>query len=275
MEEPFFTDIHSHFLYGVDDGSRDLRQSLGMLDQARSVGIKQLIATPHATELMNHEVSQQFLDHFNTLQQAVRKSGLDVEVYLGSELFFTERIYDWLDYPWATLNNNKKYILFEIPLYDLPDRVGDFIFQSRLQGLTPILAHPERYIYLHDKLDTLFSWYRQGCLMQMNGGSLIGQFGDTIAELTKTLLKAGLYNLAGSDAHNEEYRNYHVLRKAFDVTGEIISQEKARELFIDNTDKALHGQLIIQEPLNEDILKAGEGRLKTVMKHIRSRFYKK
>jgi len=254
MKQSFFTDIHSHFIFAIDDGAENQERSLCMLEQAADCNIRQLVATPHITDLMDDHISEHIQKNFNQLKKEIAKRKIELDIYLGSELFYCDQIESWLQNPWATINNNRTYLLFELPLFDLPDKVGDFIFQCKLNGLTPILAHPERYIYLQKNLDYLLNWRQQGCLMQMNAGSLTGQFGEEVESFTKRLIEANFFSLASSDAHNVEGRNFKVLVKAYEIAKDILSTEDVNKLFIENTNNAVKGNPIDPAALNEDVL---------------------
>lgn len=254
MTRSFFTDIHSHFVFGIDDGAANAEQSWQMLEQAVACNIGQLLATPHITDLTNPDLLERLQRHFQQLREQISLKALPLQIFLGAELFYNDRIFGWLEFPWATLNNNRLYFLFELPLFDLPDRVSDFIFQSRLKGYFPILAHPERYIYLQKNIKQLLAWHQQGCLMQMNAGSLTGQFGREVETLTKRLLEAHFFSFVASDAHNSEGRSFKVLEKAYEIAKGIISIEKANDLFIANPDHAVKGLPVIQDPLIEEAL---------------------
>lgn len=255
MTYPPFIDIHTHVLYGVDDGAKDRDQSQKMLEQALQQGITQLVITPHITDLSARPIIERILDHFQQLQQMVSGQKLPLQLFSGAELFYNERIFDWLIEPWATINNNGKYFLFELPLFDFPKGVSEFIFQAKLKGITPILAHPERYIYLHKNMEKLISWHQQGCLMQMNAGSLTGHFGDEVAEFSRHLLEFRFYDLVASDAHNTEVRNFKVLPKAYEIANSILPVETCQLLFSTNPGKAITGEPIHQYTLKEDLIR--------------------
>ncbi len=237
-----FTDIHSHFLFSVDDGAQTELQSLDMLQQAAEQKITHLLATPHATDLTTEAVSERFLDNFKKIQDLIAEGNIGIKISLASELYFSPHIYDWIKYPWATFNNNRKYLLFELPLFEMPREVKEFIFQCRLEGITPILAHPERYSYMNKNVEVLFDWYHQGCLMQINAGSITGQFGSRAEKLSAKLIQARLAHFVASDAHETEYRNYKQLPKAREILSERIAPEYLDELFSINPQKALDGQ---------------------------------
>lgn len=250
-------DIHAHFLNGVDDGSQSLEQSLAMIKQAEANGISFLAATPHATDMTNDALSQLFLDTFARLQREVQRAKIQVDIVLGAELFFSPHIYEWFRYPWATFNNNKKYLLFELPLYELPGGVSDFIFQCRLKGLTPILAHPERYHYMHKMERKLLEWHRQGCLLQTNAGSVTGQFGQKVQSFARRLLKAHLVHFIASDAHDEKYRSYELMPQAREITLKFLPEWYVDQLFKENPQKALAGAPLQPPAVNTHELTSG------------------
>lgn len=240
-EQTRFTDIHSHFLFSVDDGSKNKLESLNMLQQATEQNISHLLATPHATDLTTEAVSERFLDHFKKLQDLIAGDNIGIKISLASELYFSPKIYDWIKYPWATFDNNRKYLLFELPLFEMPREVKEFIFQCKLEGITPILAHPERYSYMSKNVEVLFEWHRQGCLMQINAGSITGQFGSRAEKLALQLIQARLAHFVASDAHETEYRNYKQLPKAREVLAAQIPKDYLNELFSENPQNALDG----------------------------------
>lgn len=252
-----FTDIHSHYIFSVDDGAKSIEQSIEMIKQAAASNIDHLLATPHATDLTNRKISSRILKHFAEVKTKAKEEQIAVQLSLGSEIFFHQRVSDLYEYPWFTFNNNKKYLLFELPLYDMPEKVGDFIFKCRLKGLRPVLAHPERYLYLHDKIETLLSWHRQGCLMQMNAGSLLGQFGQKIADKAKIWLEASFYGFIASDAHELKFRNYETLPAAYKVAGDIIGTNELNEIFYENPQKAINGYVIVQTEADEQSMTKG------------------
>lgn len=256
MTENFYsiTDIHSHFLFAVDDGAENQVRSLNMLFQAVELKITHLLATPHATDLTTEEIGNRFIEHFGMLQSLIEQEKLDIKISLASELYFSSKIYDWMKYPWATFNNNRKYLLFELPLFEMPQQVKDFIFQCRLEGITPILAHPERYSYMNKNISVLIDWRRQGCMMQVNAGSVTGQFGARAQKTAIKLIQAGMINFIASDAHEPDYRNYKQLIKAREILAVDFEDAYLNELFSVNPHKAIEGQPIESSGVDERLL---------------------
>ncbi len=267
-----FIDLHSHFVFGLDDGARSLDESLAMLEQAAENGIEHLLATPHATELTDDRFSEQVLRQFGLVQEEARKKGIPVRLSLAAELFFSRRLMEWLRYPWATFANNQKYLLFELPLFDLPDGVGEFIFECRLKGITPILAHPERYLYLHKKLDKLFSFFQQGCLIQINAGSIVGQFGQAVQEMALRFVKANFVHFIASDAHETKQRNYKVLLRSYEELQKTVDDATLNMWFYENPAKALQGSLIEAGEVDEAAFNSKKSPMKKWVKLLKNRF---
>ncbi|MEJ2053558.1 MAG: hypothetical protein P8X42_06525 [Calditrichaceae bacterium] len=254
MKNNYFTDIHNHIVFSVDDGAESLDNALLMVEQALECRIRHLAATPHITDLTDEAIVAGIQANFAELNEAVQKRELPVHLYLAAELIYNDQIYKWIKQDWVSLSRDGTYFLFELPLFDLPNGVGEFIFQTKLKGIQPILAHPERYIYLHGQMDKLIRWRQQGCLMQMNAGSLTGQFGGEVLSFSKKLLEADFYSFVASDAHDLSSRNFKVLPKAYEIAYELTSAEKADELFTINPQKALKGESISQQLLNEQLM---------------------
>ncbi len=272
MTDPKFIDIHSHILYNVDDGSKSEKMSLQMLEQAVKANIAQLVATPHANDLTQKKQSERFIERFEHLQLTIEKHQLPVKLLLGSELFFGPGIETLLEAPWATFNNNRKYLLFELPLYEMPKDVEHFIFERHLEGITPILAHPERYSYLHKRLDKLVAWHHQGCLMQINAGSIVGQFGERVSSVARRLIKAGLAQFVASDAHDPEYRNYKVLGKAAEQMLEYVPQEHIEWLVYKNPLSAIRGKSIDPFEIDESRLEEDWKSVTRLWNQVKKRF---
>ncbi len=272
MSGPKFIDIHSHILYNVDDGSKSEKMSLKMLEQAVNANIVQLVATPHANDLTQKKQGDLFIKRFEHLQLLIEKHRLPIKLLLGSELFFGAGIETLLQARWATFGNNRKYLLFELPLYEMPKDVEHFIFERHLEGITPILAHPERYSYLHKRLDKLVDWHHQGCLMQINAGSIMGQFGERVSSVARRLIKSGLAQFVASDAHDPEYRNYEVLGQAADRMLEYLPQDSIEWLVYKNPLKVIQGASIepfeIDESQLEDDWKSVAGLWNQVKKRL-------
>jgi protein-tyrosine phosphatase len=126
-------DLHSHFLYGVDDGARNSDIALQMLLQADSVGISKLLATPHVNELTTPENAHLIKETFHSIYQIIKKAGIPIEIKLGGEVNLISVNLDLEEYEWVLIGNEQKYILVETPFQSLPDRYSEILFNLRLK----------------------------------------------------------------------------------------------------------------------------------------------
>jgi len=243
-----------------------------MLRMADDLNIEYLVATPHTTDMYTEEIAEAIQRRFKEVNALIGENSLRVQIFLAAELFYTESIEKWLSDSWTTFNGNGKYFLFELPMFRRPEGVGDFIFRCRLKGLTPVMAHPERYIYLQDEMDTLLTWYHQGCLMQMNAGSLIGHFGSEVNGFARKLLAMKFYQIVASDAHNTNSRSYEAVVKARAAAAELLSEEELDRIFYVNPDHLIHGRTIVPSALDEDRFNKKWSGIFNTIKRLRRKF---
>lgn len=249
-------DLHSHFLYGVDDGARTSDTTVQMLAQAESVGISKLLATPHVNELTTPVIAHQIKETFHAIFQLMRKAGISIRIQLAGEVNLLSTSLDLTEYDWVLIGSKNKYILVETPFQSLPDRYSEILFDLRLKKITPILAHPERNIKLQNEPTQLINWINQGCLVQVDAGSITGQFGRKCQRFAERLLHARAVHVVGSDAHESRERNYHVLEDAFKVVEAEVDNSYAQFLFEQNPGKIWDGEKIEETSIDETTLHA-------------------
>lgn len=235
-------DIHSHFLYGIDDGAKDFSQTQNMIQQAVEVGITDLIATPHFNEFISSEYLENINNRFNEINNYILESKIDLQIHLGSEILLDSKLLSWQEDRNFLIGTNKDYLLFELPHFIKSDEISNIIFELKLNKITPILAHPERSIEIQESPEQLIKWINQGCIMQMNAGSLLGQFGKRCESFAKKLLDSGVIHLFASDAHEPKHRNYEIVKEAKKYISENYDERFAEILFIENPMNILHSK---------------------------------
>ncbi len=191
-----FTDWHSHILPGVDDGIQKMEDSLAVLKQYEDLGVTTVWLTPHIMEEVPN-VPARLRERFQQLQEEYKgpiRLNLSAENMLDS--LFEERV---ARNELLTYGSNGDHILIETSYVNPPMGMEEMIYSVMSMGLTPVLAHPERYRYM-DKKDYAH-WKERGLLFQTNIMSLLGLYGETAREKGAWLLKEGLVDLAGSDLH--------------------------------------------------------------------------
>jgi protein-tyrosine phosphatase len=230
-------DIHSHFLYGIDDGAKDISQTKKMLDQAIEVGITDLVSTPHFNEFISPNYFENINNVFNEISKYISDNQLNLKIHSGSEILQDPKILDWSEFTDFLIGKNKNYFLFELPHFFEFSKISETIFDLKIKKITPILAHPERSVKIQESPEILIQWINQGCVMQMNAGSILGQFGKKCKATAKRFLDSGVIQLFASDAHEPKRRNYLALKEA-------------KEYIVQNYDEQFANILFVQNPAN-------------------------
>ncbi len=240
-------DIHAHVLPGVDDGPGNFYESLEILRGGILEGIHGVVCTSHVMENLTPELEKKFMEKFLKLKELAAKEGLGISLWLASELMSTAN-FDFHS-PIATFNNNGKYLLIELPMAQMPSGVGEIFFQLNLEGIHPILAHPERNTVIMQKPQVIYEFINRGVLMQINSGSITGVFGKRPKDTAMLMLEHNLVHFVASDCHNPASRPMS-LKRSFSVVQDKFGKKRAEDLFIKNPAKAVAGEEIdIGEPM--------------------------
>lgn len=213
------TDLHSHIIYGVDDGSSSLEESIEILKKLKQVGFDNVIMTPHYIDGSNYSSENvEKLEKLEILRQEVKKHNIDINLYLGNEVFINDHIADGIKNGSIYPLNNTEYVLFELPFHNRIISLYDIIFEMKVQGYIPVLAHPERYVYFQDNYDLVDELREEGLLFQCNFASILGYYGKGSQKLLKYMLKKGYVDFFGTDIHhaNNAYTtdNFQKIEKA-------------------------------------------------------------
>ena len=240
-------DIHSHILPGVDDGAKNLEQSLEMARQAVNDGIRIMVATPHLfkgrtfdlSQLNNKEV---ILQHVAQLRQKLSEAAIPLEIIPGCDFPLGFESLKRLDDGRAlTINDAKRYLLLELPDTSLPPAMEEICFQLQSKGITPIITHPERHLIMQEMPYKLKRLIDLGCLVQMTGNSLTGWFGRRVKKISRQLVKLGYVHLLATDAHDPKGRP-PLLSQAVTELSRLIGENRARAMVYDIPEKIIAGE---------------------------------
>ena len=235
-------DFHSHILPGIDDGSKNLEQSIAMVNEAKKVGFTKIISTSHYMENY-YECNEK--DRRQLLKK-VQENVQGIELILGNEIYITDNMIELLQNRQASSINGTKYVLFEFPLIATrPMNDKEVIYRLVENGYVPIIAHPERYPFIQENPDYLFELEEMGALFQSNYGSIIGMYGLKAKKTLKILLKNNLISFFGSDVHRPE-QVYNKMPKIIKKLKKIISNEEFEEFTEINPEKVLKNENIIK-----------------------------
>lgn len=215
------TDMHSHLLPGIDDGSPDTETSLQLIAGLQDLGYRKFITTPHILWDMykNDAVSIGAAHH--ELQQALQQNNSKVPISAAAEYFLDEHFDELLDTNTPLLTIHQNWVLVEFSFVTTPLNFKEKLFNMQMKGYQPILAHPERYLYfMSDK-----KWYDElkeaGCYFQLNILSLTGYYGKASLQLAQYLLNKRYINLLGTDCHH--FRHLNTLRAANNIMEPVLS----------------------------------------------------
>lgn len=201
-----WTDRHSHILPGVDDGIQTIEDSIAILSMYEQMGVKKVWLTPHIMEDCPN-TPEKLKTRFEELKSAYKGN---IELALSAENMmdglFIKRLEQGILMPYGENNNE---LLIETSYVQPPMRMESILRDMQKAGITPVLAHPERYLYMDaEKYENI---KEMGVKFQLNITSLIGAYGNQVKERAEYLLNEGYYNYSGSDAHS-----YHAIQRAFE-----------------------------------------------------------
>ena len=198
-------DTHSHILYGIDDGSRTVEESLSILKKMELLGYKKIIITPHYMEnteyVANNNKKKEIIKE---LQERIKEENIKIELYLGNEVYLFEEIMERIKSKDILTMNQTNYLLVELPLLEHLHSDLDLLFELITNGVNIVLAHPERYVLFQKNSKLLDKYTEMGILLQGNLESITGKYGHRAAKLAKKWLKEKRYFVLGSDIHREK-----------------------------------------------------------------------
>ena len=236
-------DFHNHIIPNLDDGSKSIDMSISMLKEAESQGITDIVNTVHYQhpKMEKKDTSYEFIiNEINKFQKIVYDNNINIKIHPASEVFFKFNLTDILDNPITTFGNGK-YMLIEFQRLFFPKGYEDEIFKIQLKGITPIIAHPERYRGIQKDFNLAKQWIDRGYLIQIDCASITGGFGKETKMAAIELLKNGLCHLIGSDSHNNKNRNF-LLKPAFLELEKIIDSNSI-SIIKNNSNKILNGEV--------------------------------
>jgi protein-tyrosine phosphatase len=201
-----FVDIHCHILSGLDDGSCDMATSITMARIAVADGTTAVVATPHWLE-DEHEVTPDVIwQAVRDLQAELDRNAIPLLIYPGCEALICPDLPHRVQQgDVMTVADHGRYLLVELPFEDLPTYVDDVIFKLQVQGITPILAHVERYACVQRDHGLAVKWSQRGVLLQVNADNLVRGKGREY-ETAQDLIDCGISVIVASDAHDAEFR---------------------------------------------------------------------
>ncbi len=219
------TDVHSHLLPGIDDGSPDLSTSLHLIKSMIDLGFQQFTATPHVMQDIWKNTDESITQSYSFLRAALDENNINCPLVAAAEYMVDENLEQLVKnkLPLRTIRNN--WVLIEISFLQAPLQLNNILFEMQLQGYQPILAHPERYLYYANNIKELIVLKDMGCILQSNLLSFSGYYGKDVLRFAEHLVDQQLISLLGTDLHHQRHleglQNLHYSKSLQKLMGNI------------------------------------------------------
>ncbi len=231
-----YIDIHSHILPGIDDGAKDEGVALEMLRIAQNSGTRNIVATPHYVHGNTRYGYATIIEKCSKLNRLAADAGINVTVYPGCEVFICPELIELYEQGLIGTLAESSYMLIEFPMMSMPTYIDEVFYNLQLKGITPIIAHPERYSEIQNEVILLENYVSRGIQVQVNSGSITGTYGREAKKAALKLLEKGLVHFIASDAHSDRTRNPD-LSKAAKVVERKFGAKVREDMFTYNPTK--------------------------------------
>lgn len=198
------TDIHSHLLPGLDDGVKTMEEAEEIILRFQSLGYTKLITTPHVISDSYKNTTAGIQQRLMDLREHLSQRNINMTIEAAAEYYLDEQLLEKLDNE-PLLTFGSKYLLFETNFMTEPFNLKDFIFRANTKGYKPVLAHPERYLYLQNNLAKVEDILNRGVLLQVNISSITGYYSRPAHVTAQKLIDKGWVHLLGSDCHHLQH----------------------------------------------------------------------
>lgn len=195
------TDIHSHIIPGIDDGSKSMGESIALLKEFEKLGYKKLITTPHIMDKAYNNSKESILLHLEELKSECKKENIKITIEAAAEYYVDEGFLKLLE-KGELLAIDDEYILFETSYTNRPVDLESVIYNIKMAGYKPLFAHPERYKYIKNPEKEFSELKEQGALFQVNLNSFAGYYGKRAKKNAEYLNESSMINFLGSDVHS-------------------------------------------------------------------------
>lgn len=219
-----FRECHCHLLPGVDDGVKELQETLKILELWQSLGVKEVWLTPHIMEDISNKTQElkQKCEELKTVAPKGITLRLSAENMMDNLFLQRLELRDLLP-----IGRDRQHLLVETSYYNPPMDMHRFFERIKESGYIPVLAHPERYQYMD--MSTYKMWKEKGVLLQLNVPSLVGAYGPEVQYKAEKLLNKGMYDYCGTDTHSmrfvEFFLNGKISKKTVRKVQEIVAYE--------------------------------------------------
>nr|HPM32400.1 capsular biosynthesis protein [Chryseolinea sp.] len=203
--ESLYIDIHSHLLAGIDDGVQSVEQAEEIIRHFQKQGYSKLITTPHVISDAYRNTPEIIREKLEELRAHLKNVNVNVEIDAAAEYYLDDFVFKLIEEDKEVLTFGKKYLLFETNFLTEPLNMKEFIFMASVKGYKIVLAHPERYQYMHQNINKANDLIDRGVLFQINMNSIAGHYGKEVEAVAKKLIDRGWVHFLGSDCHHMQH----------------------------------------------------------------------
>lgn len=239
-------DFHSHIIYGVDDGAKDIEIAIQILKEASQAGFTDIILTPHYLKNYYIQSKKEIQKRIKEIEKRLKQENININLYQANEVYIMDEMSELINNGTISTINNSKYVLFELPMSTETLNLKSVIYSLLENGNIPIIAHPERYKYIQENPNKLLELIEIGVLFQMNFGSILGQYGKKVQKTAEKLLKHNMVHFLGTDTHRPNMI-YNRINEAIHKLNKIIDEKQLKNLLMNNAQKVLQDEKVYIE----------------------------
>ena len=241
-------DIHSHIVFDVDDGPQDWAESKALLEEAYAQGVRTIVSTSHRRKGMFETPEDEIARNFKVVKELAKEIGPDFTILYGAEIYYSSDALNKLENQQIPQLNGTRYALIEFSMNTPYREIHSALTNVLMLGITPVIAHIERYDALENNEKRVRDLINMGCYTQVNSSSILKPklFGDTYKFMKKRaryFLERDLVHIVASDMHNLDSRPPY-MKEAYEIVSKKYGLDKARELFVENPEKVIKDQII-------------------------------
>ncbi|HEN0737591.1 TPA: tyrosine protein phosphatase [Streptococcus agalactiae] len=241
-------DIHSHIVFDVDDGPKTLEESLSLIEESYRQGVRIIVSTSHRRKGMFETPEDIIFKNFSIVKHEAEKRFEHLQILYGGELYYTSDMLEKLKLKQIPTLNNTKLALIEFSMQTSWKDIHTALSNVLMLGITPVVAHIERYNALENQKERVKEIINMGCYTQINSSHILKQklFNDKHKRFKKRaryFLEENLVHFVASDMHNLDVRP-PFLAEAYKIICRDFGKERANQLFIENAQSILKNHYI-------------------------------
>lgn len=210
FKTPIKWDVHSHLLYGIDDGAKSAEQTLQLAQMYCNLGFTQVTCTPHIMHGYYDNTPRIIANRVLEVNELLLQHNIPLKINFAAEYYADEHFLTLLKQKQELLHfkhNEQSYVLFETAFMNKPPFLDEIVFLIQSNGYIPVLAHPERYTYFWSQKQDALYWFNLGVHFQINLPSLTGYYSKQAQKMAEYLIENQMYQFFATDCHREQHLN--------------------------------------------------------------------